>query len=79
MDRRTESRGPTTPSNDRFLAKPQDARFLVMARLGANLTQQAAAEACGVTSQHISDIECGRSRPGRALLDRLYVLYGIEP
>ncbi len=74
MDRRR----PLIPSEDALLAKPPQARSLVNARVGAGLTQAHAAAGCGVTPQHISDIECGRSRPSGALLDRLLDLYGIE-
>ncbi len=77
-DRRITPKGPAILGEDRLLARPPGSRRLIAGRVGAGLTQAQAAAACGITAQHISDIECGRSRPSPVLLRRLADVYGIE-
>jgi transcriptional regulator with XRE-family HTH domain len=53
----------------------QTARF-VRQRLG--LTQRAAAEALGVSSVHLSNVERGVTPPSASLISRFTEVYGID-
>lgn len=74
--KRPDAGRPKLRSEDELLARPPEARRLLLARLRNGLTLEEASRRAGCSLFWLSEVERGKGPPSGALLERLNDVYG---